>query len=54
MSFEDLMQLPIYQRRVTNRKRVFMTFWMTSDEKKKKSKRKKKTLRRKQWQKQEK
>ena len=67
MSFEDLVQLPIYQRRVTNRKRVFMSFWMTSDEnfkiikkieaenaKKKKSKRKKKTLRRKQWQKHEK
>ena len=32
MSFEDLVQLPIYQRRVTNRKRVFMSFWMTSDE----------------------
>ena len=32
MSFEDLVQLPIYQRRVTNRKRVFMPFWMTSDE----------------------
>ena len=67
MSFEDLVQLPIYQSRVTNRKRVFMSFWMTSDEnlkiiqkieakmpKKKKSKRKKKTLRRKQWQKHEK
>ena len=24
MSLEDLVQLPIYQRRVTNRKRVFM------------------------------
>ena len=55
MSFEDLVQLPIYQRRVTNRKRVFMSFWMTSDEnkiiqkieaenaKKEESKRKKKT-----------
>ena len=32
MSFEDLVQLQIYQRRVTNRKRVFMSFWMTSDE----------------------
>ena len=32
MSFEDLVQLTIYQRRVTNRKRVFMSFWMTSDE----------------------
>ena len=32
MSFEDLVQLPIYQRRVKNRKRVFMLFWMTSDE----------------------
>ena len=32
MSFEDLVQLPIYQRRVINRKRVFMSFWMTSDE----------------------
>ena len=32
MSFEDLVQLPIYQRRVTNRKIVFMSFWMTSDE----------------------
>ena len=24
--------MPIYQRRVTNRKRVFMPFWMTSNE----------------------
>ena len=32
MSFEDLVQLPIYQRRVTNRERVFMSFWMTNDE----------------------
>ena len=32
MSFEDLVQLPIYQRRVTNRKKVLMSFWMTSDE----------------------
>ena len=31
MSFEDLIQLPIYQRRV-HRKKVFMSFWMTSDE----------------------
>ena len=38
MSFEDLEQLPIYQRRVTNRKRVFMSFWMTSDEKKNRKK----------------
>ena len=32
MSFEDLVQLPIYQGGVTNRKRVFVSFWMTSDE----------------------
>ena len=32
MSFEDLAQLPFHQRRVTSRKRVFMSFWMTSDE----------------------
>ena len=67
MSFEDLVQLPIYQRRVTNRKRVFMSFWMTSDEnfkiiqkieaenaKKEEIQKEKKTLRRKQWQKHEK
>ena len=66
MSFEDLVQLPIYQRRVTNRKRVFMSFWMTSDENfkiiqkieaenaKKEIQKEKKTLRRKQWQKHEK
>ena len=28
MSFEDLIQLPIYQRRVHV---MFMSFWMTSD-----------------------
>ena len=67
MSFEDLVQLPIYQRRVTNRKRVFMSFWMTSDEnfkiiqkieaenaKKEEIQKEKETLRRKQWQKHEK
>ena len=61
MSFEDLVQLQIYQRRVTNRKRVFMSFWMTSDEnfkiiqkieaenaKKEEIQKEKKTLRRKQ------
>ena len=31
MSFEDLVQLPIYQRKVTNRKKVFLSFWMTND-----------------------
>ena len=32
MSFEDMVQLPIYQRRVINRKKVFTSYWMTSDE----------------------
>ena len=32
MSFEDLVTFPIYERRDTNRKKVFQSFWMTSDE----------------------
>ena len=32
MSFEDLKQLPIFESKETNRKRVFKSFWMTTDE----------------------
>ena len=64
VSFADLIELPVFQRREDRRKKVFKSFWMTSDEiikrietetaKKKLIKKKKKILKKKQWQKQEK
>ena len=32
MSFADLIQLPQYTRKQTNRKKTFQSFWMTSEE----------------------
>ena len=32
MCFADLMQIPHYNRKETNRKKIFKSFWMTSDE----------------------
>ena len=32
MSFADLIQLPHFRRKKTVRKKVFKSFWMTSDE----------------------
>ena len=67
VSFAELIELPVFQRREDRRKKVFKSFWMTSDEnfeiikrieqetaKKKLLKKKKKILKKKQWQKQEK
>ena len=68
VSFADLIELPVFQRREDRRKKVFKSFWTTSDEnfeiikrietetakKKKLIKKKKKILKKKQWQKQEK
>ena len=67
VSFAELIELPVFERREDRRKKVFKLFWMTSDEnfeiikelnkkrqKKKLLKKKKKILKKKQWQKQEK
>ena len=32
MSFADLIQLPHFRRKETVRKKIFKSFWMTSDE----------------------
>ena len=32
MSFAELIQLPVFQRKDNERKKVFKSFWMTSDE----------------------
>ena len=32
MSFEDLIQLPIFERKQSIRKKVFQGFWMTTKE----------------------
>ena len=32
VSFADLIELPVFQRREDRRKKVFKSFWMTSDE----------------------
>ena len=67
VSFAELIELPVFERREDRRKKVFKSFWMTSDEnfeiikrieqetaKNKLLKKKKKILKKKQWQKQEK
>ena len=67
VSFADLIELPVFQRKEDRRKKVFKSFWMTSDEnfeiikrietetaKKEADQKKKKILKKKQWQKQEK
>ena len=67
VSFAELIELPVFERREDRRKKVFKSFLMTSDEnfeilktieqetaKKKLLKKKKKILKTKQWQKQEK
>ena len=61
VSFAELIELPVFERREDRRKKVFKSFWMTSDEnfeiikrieqetaKKKLLKRKKKILKKKQ------
>ena len=32
MSFAELIELPVFERREDRRKKVFKSFWMTSDE----------------------
>ena len=32
VSFAELIELPVFQRREDRRKKVFKSFWMTSDE----------------------
>ena len=67
VSFAELIELPVFERREDRRKKVFKSFWMTSDEnfeiikrieqetaKKEAAEKKKKILKKKQWQKQEK
>ena len=32
ISFDDLIAIPSFTRKITNRKKVFKSFWMTTDE----------------------
>ena len=67
VSFAELIRLPVFERKEDRRKKVFKSFWMTSNEnfeiikrieqetaKKKLLKKKKKILKKKPWQKQDK
>ena len=67
VSFAELIELPVFERREERRKKVFKSFWMPSDEnfeiikrieqetaKKEAAEKEKENIKKKQWQKQEK